>query len=336
MPNTLLGAPVDRLRARVRAARDRLDGLIERLFTAYFMEGRNIGDRRGADRNRRNAGYPGSSIAAASRRPSSASASAQRLAAAAEEHVPGVPYFVFNDRLALSGAQPPPCWPRWNRRCSRAMEQATDPASRPPRRRPTPNTRRTLMENPVPAWTPSPETIKNAKVTAFIDWLARERGIAAGRLRRPVALVGDRHRRLLGRRLGLLRHPVGDAARQGAGRCPHAGRGVVPRRRTELRRTGLPPRDRHATGHRLPQRGRRRPRRLVGRTAAPGRRAGRHAARAGRRPRRPRRRLHAQHPRIGHRLPRRRQPRRHLVGVLARHGPRRGARPLPPDRTEGA
>ena len=33
------------------------------------------------------------------------------------------------------------------------------------------------MENPVPAWTPSPERIKNAKVTAFINWLASERGI---------------------------------------------------------------------------------------------------------------------------------------------------------------
>ena len=33
------------------------------------------------------------------------------------------------------------------------------------------------MENPVPAWTPSPERIKNARVTAFIDWLARERGV---------------------------------------------------------------------------------------------------------------------------------------------------------------
>ncbi len=33
------------------------------------------------------------------------------------------------------------------------------------------------MENPVPAWTPSPERIKNARVTAFIDWLANERGI---------------------------------------------------------------------------------------------------------------------------------------------------------------
>ena len=33
------------------------------------------------------------------------------------------------------------------------------------------------MENPIPAWTPSPERIKNARVTAFIDWLARNRGI---------------------------------------------------------------------------------------------------------------------------------------------------------------
>lgn len=33
------------------------------------------------------------------------------------------------------------------------------------------------MENLVPAWIPSPATIADAKVTAFIDWLARERNV---------------------------------------------------------------------------------------------------------------------------------------------------------------
>ena len=33
------------------------------------------------------------------------------------------------------------------------------------------------MEQPVPAWTPPAEMIRNAKVTAFMDWLARERGL---------------------------------------------------------------------------------------------------------------------------------------------------------------
>ena len=56
----------------------------------------------------------------------------------------------------------------------------------------------------------------------------------------------------------------------------------------------------------------------------------------GRRRGRSRRRLHAQHPADGGRLSRLRQPGRDLVGVLARHGRARRARPLPPDRAEGA
>ena len=60
------------------------------------------------------------------------------------------------------------------------------------------------------------------------------------------------------------------------------------------------------------------------------------AARHGRGARRPRLRLPAQHAADGGRLPGLRQPRRGLVGVLARHGPGRRARPLPPDRAQGA
>ena len=33
------------------------------------------------------------------------------------------------------------------------------------------------MQNLAPAWTPSPERVRDAKVTAFIAWLSRERGI---------------------------------------------------------------------------------------------------------------------------------------------------------------
>ena len=47
-------------------------------------------------------------------------------------------------------------------------------------------------------------------------------------------------------------------------------------------------------------------------------------------------RLPAERAADGGRLPRLRQPRRDLVGLLARHGAGGGARPLPPDRAEGA
>ena len=51
---------------------------------------------------------------------------------------------------------------------------------------------------------------------------------------------------------------------------------------------------------------------------------------------RPRRGLPAEHARHHRRLPRLRQHRRGVVGVLARHGAGGGARPLPPDRAQAA
>ena len=59
-------------------------------------------------------------------------------------------------------------------------------------------------------------------------------------------------------------------------------------------------------------------------------------ARDGHRARRPRRRLHAEHPRDDRRLPRRREPRRGLVELLARLRRALGRRPLRADRAEGA
>ncbi|HZA94900.1 MAG TPA: DsbA family oxidoreductase [Burkholderiaceae bacterium] len=81
------------------------DALIERLFRAYFVEGIDIGD---IDALARLAGDAGFDATAAR---SWLASDAGRAAIRAEEQrahalgVTGVPFFVFNQRLAVSGAQ---------------------------------------------------------------------------------------------------------------------------------------------------------------------------------------------------------------------------------------
>ena len=83
------------------------DALIERLFRAYFVEGIDIGD---IDALARLAGEAGFDATAAH---AWLASDAGRAAIAVEEQraralgVTGVPFFVFNQRLAVSGAQPP-------------------------------------------------------------------------------------------------------------------------------------------------------------------------------------------------------------------------------------
>ncbi|CAM2172754.1 DSBA-like thioredoxin domain-containing protein [Paraburkholderia sacchari] len=69
--------------------------LVERLFTAYFIEGEDIGDAATLSRIASECGVD-----------DAASASAPR-AHGEMTRVDGVPYFVFDGRYALSGAQPP-------------------------------------------------------------------------------------------------------------------------------------------------------------------------------------------------------------------------------------
>jgi predicted DsbA family dithiol-disulfide isomerase len=81
--------------------------LVERLFRAYFIEGVDIGDLESLARLAGEAGFD--ALAAASCLQSDGERGA---VAAAEEHarqlgVSGVPFFIFNQRLAVSGAQPP-------------------------------------------------------------------------------------------------------------------------------------------------------------------------------------------------------------------------------------
>lgn len=97
MPNTLAAHRLISLSART--GDDSLaERLIDRLFQGYFMEGRDIGDMAVLIELARACGFEFSDHPDALR--------ADRLPPAHHD-VSGVPYYVFNQRLALSGAQPP-------------------------------------------------------------------------------------------------------------------------------------------------------------------------------------------------------------------------------------
>ena len=100
--------------ARIKAAGDEVgidpnatDALIERLFRAYFVDGIDIGDIEALAGLAGDAGFDATAARAW------LASDAGRAAIEAEERrsralgVTGVPFFVFNQRLAVSGAQPP-------------------------------------------------------------------------------------------------------------------------------------------------------------------------------------------------------------------------------------
>lgn len=78
--------------------------LVERLFTGHFLEGRAIGDR---DELARLAGEAGLDAAAAARMLSTADDGgvSEQEQVARDLGIEGVPFFIFNRRVAVSGAQ---------------------------------------------------------------------------------------------------------------------------------------------------------------------------------------------------------------------------------------
>ncbi len=98
MPNTLAAHRLVGLSAR-RGDDALTERLIERLFQRYFMEGRDIGDIAVLAELAKECGV------ALGDTPLADAPGADRPRPATHA-VSGVPYFVFNHRLALSGAQP--------------------------------------------------------------------------------------------------------------------------------------------------------------------------------------------------------------------------------------
>ena len=86
---------------------EHVDDFIERLFTAYFLEGSDIGDPAVLGETATHAGFPEAAIHACIAEPDNRRRFFEKLATNADDSVSGVPCFVVNHRFALSGAQPP-------------------------------------------------------------------------------------------------------------------------------------------------------------------------------------------------------------------------------------
>jgi predicted DsbA family dithiol-disulfide isomerase len=89
--------------ARTHAGAAGADALVERLFGAYFIEGRDIGDAGQLAAIALGAGLPADTMSLAL----AAVQSREHGAPGTDRHVPGVPFFVIDERIAISGAQPP-------------------------------------------------------------------------------------------------------------------------------------------------------------------------------------------------------------------------------------
>jgi predicted DsbA family dithiol-disulfide isomerase len=104
-PNTL---DAHRLIAWAQStAAERTDRLVERLFKAYFCEGVNLGEIDELARLASEAGYDGAAARAHLGSDAGRAAIAAADARMKEMGIGGVPFFIFNRRLAVSGAQPP-------------------------------------------------------------------------------------------------------------------------------------------------------------------------------------------------------------------------------------
>ncbi len=81
--------------------------LVERLFRAYFVEGRFVGDRDVLVAIAREAGLDAAAARAWLDAGTGAAEIGQAQARARELGITGVPFFIFGARVALSGAHPP-------------------------------------------------------------------------------------------------------------------------------------------------------------------------------------------------------------------------------------
>jgi predicted DsbA family dithiol-disulfide isomerase len=102
-PNTLLA---HRLIAWAQAHGD-ASALVERLFRAFFVEGAFIGDPAVLERLASEAGFDGDAAAAFLASEEGVDAVAHADGNARELGVSGVPFFIFNGRVAVAGAQEP-------------------------------------------------------------------------------------------------------------------------------------------------------------------------------------------------------------------------------------
>lgn len=83
------------------------EAVVERLFRAYFIDGRYVGNVDTLVAIATECGLDGDAARAAITDPARLEAVAAQDADARRQGISGVPFLIFNQRLALSGAQPP-------------------------------------------------------------------------------------------------------------------------------------------------------------------------------------------------------------------------------------
>jgi len=102
------------------------DAVVEALFHAFFMEGRDVGDQAVLVEIAGACGMDPGQVAAQLATDADADMARQSMAAARDMGVTGVPCFILADRLALPGAQDPDVIVRYVQRLARKMlEEAT-------------------------------------------------------------------------------------------------------------------------------------------------------------------------------------------------------------------
>jgi predicted DsbA family dithiol-disulfide isomerase len=102
-PNTLDAHRLIRWSATAGAQRE----VVDRLFRAYFVEGRDIGDRGVLINIARESGLDGNLVARLLSEGADADEVRREIAEAQAIGVTGVPFFIFAGRLAVPGAQDP-------------------------------------------------------------------------------------------------------------------------------------------------------------------------------------------------------------------------------------
>lgn len=86
-------------------AEGREDAMVEALFRAYFCEGRDVGDRATLAAIAGEVGLDGAAIAARLAGAEGRAEVLERIRYSRDQGVTGVPFFVFDGKLSLSGAQ---------------------------------------------------------------------------------------------------------------------------------------------------------------------------------------------------------------------------------------
>jgi predicted DsbA family dithiol-disulfide isomerase len=94
--------------AQGRGDLDAVSALVERLFHAYFVDGSFLGDREELVRAAGAAGFDPAGVRAMLETEEGSDIVAAEDREARSVGVQGVPFFIFNGRIAVSGAHDPP------------------------------------------------------------------------------------------------------------------------------------------------------------------------------------------------------------------------------------